>query len=93
MTMQCEECGSDDNVRRTLLYGTGEDILLCWPCRKPIVMGRVHGEEWKKESRLFGDEEKSKEIDKESRSEEASVEESKKQKIQGNETTNSLLDV
>lgn len=38
----CEECGSSKNVKQFRHFDTNTDEWLCWECRKPIVMDRIH---------------------------------------------------
>lgn len=39
--MECERCGSEDNVTTFVYYDGRDDEVLCWDCREPIVLERA----------------------------------------------------
>lgn len=40
----CEKCGSEDNVKEFTHFDPVSTEWLCWNCREPIIMERVHGQ-------------------------------------------------
>ncbi len=49
--LECVKCGSSENVRNTLNYDTGVFKMLCWPCRRPLVMKRIDGDDFEEKER------------------------------------------